>query len=147
MRLSIFFLACLEVIKMSRYIIPYKKQKIVESNIWSELWKWDCKISVTKVHFLTFPAFFLIPIFFSNLNYNCYNLLVLRNLQEQVEKAFCIQKLYCPLTIWINCSSDLKNFANSMPASNFKSFFSITSRWEQFWYQNTKSTKYHFFGI
>ena len=39
------------------------------------------------------------------------------NLQEQVKKAFCYQKLFWPFTVWINCSSDLKNFA-----SNFKSF-------------------------
>ena len=32
--------------------------------------------------------------FFSNLNSNCSNLLNLRNLQEQVKKAFCYQKLF-----------------------------------------------------
>ena len=33
------------------------------------------------------------------------------------------QKLVWPCTVWINCSSDLKNFAISQPsASNFKSF-------------------------
>ena len=47
----------------------------------------------------------------------------MRNLQEQVKKAFCYQKLFWPFTVWINCSSDLKIFANSRPsASNFKSF-------------------------
>ena len=51
------------------------------------------------------------------------NWLDLRNLQEQVKKAFCYQKLFWPFTVWINCSSDLKNFWNSRPsASNFKSF-------------------------
>ena len=41
----------------------------------------------------------------------------MRNLQEQVKKMFW------PFTVWINCSSDLKDFANSQPsASNFKSF-------------------------
>ena len=68
----------------------------------------------------------------------------MRNLQEQVKKAFCYQKLFWPFTVWINCCSDLKNFANSRPsASNFKSFsrsleqiFSH-SRSEQFWKQNT----------
>ena len=45
----------------------------------------------------------------------------MRNLQELVKKAFCYQKLFCPFTVWINCSSDLKMFANSRPsASNFK---------------------------
>ena len=43
--------------------------------------------------------------------------------QEQVKKAFCDQKLFWPFTVWKNCSSDFKNFANSLPpASNFKSF-------------------------
>ena len=47
----------------------------------------------------------------------------MRNLQEKVKKAFCYQKLFWPFTVWINCSSDLKNFANSRPsASNFESF-------------------------
>ena len=59
--------------------------------------------------FLTFPACFSIPMIFSNLNYNCSNLLDKRNLQEQVKKAFCYQKLFWPFTIWINCSSDLKD--------------------------------------
>ena len=64
------------------------------------------------------------PIFFSNWISNCSNLLDLRNLQEQVKKAFCYQKLFWPFTVWINCSSDCKNFANSqLSASNFKSFF------------------------
>ena len=82
------------------------------SNVWTE-----------KKPFLTFPAYFLIPIIFYNLKSNCPNFLDLRNLQEQVKKAFCYQKLFWPFTVWINCSSDLKNFENSRPsASNFKSF-------------------------
>ena len=69
--------------------------------------------------FLTFPACFSIPIMFSNLNYNCSNLLTMRNLQEQVKKAFCYQKLFSPFTVWINW----KLFANSRPSPlNFKSF-------------------------
>ena len=48
------------------------------------------------------------------------------NLQEQVKKSFCYPKLFWPFTVWKNCSSDLKNFANSRPsASNFK-FFSLS---------------------
>ena len=78
---------------------------------------------------------------FSNLNLNCYNLLDMRNLHEQVKKAFCYQKLFWPFTVWINCSSDLKTFSNSRQLkfeANFKSFFLITrtifshSRSEQF---------------
>ena len=40
------------------------------------------------------------------MNSNCSNLLDMRNLQEQVKKAFCYQKLFWPFTVWINCSSD-----------------------------------------
>ena len=60
---------------------------------------------------------FLIPRIFSNLNCNYSNLLDMRNLQEQVKKAFCYQNFFWPFTVWINFSSD------SQPsASNFKSF-------------------------
>ena len=34
----------------------------------------------------------------------------MRNLQEQVKKPICYQKLFWPFTVWINCSSDLENF-------------------------------------
>ena len=55
------------------------------------------------------------------LNPNIFFQLDMRNLQEQVKNAFCYQKLFWPFTVWINCSSDLKKFANSQPsASNFK---------------------------
>ena len=60
---------------------------------------------------------------FSNLNSNCSNSLDIRNLQEQIKKAFSYQKLFWPSTVWINCSSDPKNLTNSRPsASNFNSF-------------------------
>ena len=63
------------------------------------------------------------PIFFSILDYNCSDLLDIRNLHEQVKKAFCYQKLFWPFSVWINCSSDLKIISNSPPSSsNFKSF-------------------------
>ena len=79
--------------------------------------------TLAQLIFLTFPACFLIPIIFSNLNSNCSNLLDMRNLQEQVKKAFCYQKLFWHFTVWTNCSSDLKIFANSRPSAlNFKSF-------------------------
>ena len=67
---------------------------------------------------------------FSNLNSNWSNLLDMRNIQEQVKKTCCYQKLFWPFTVWIKCSSDLKNFANSRPsASNFKS---VSRSLEQF---------------
>ena len=62
---------------------------------------------------------FLNLIFFI-LNSNCFNLLDMINLQKQVKKAFCYQKLFWPFTVF---SSDLKIVANSRPsASNFKRF-------------------------
>ena len=83
-------------------------------------------------NFSNFSCMFLNPNFFSHLNYNCPNLLEMKNFQEQVEKAFyfkiflhvkkafCYQKLF---SARIDCSSDLKNFANFWPsASNVKSF-------------------------
>ena len=64
----------------------------------------------------------LIPLrVFYPIRKNCSNLLDLRNLQEQVKKAFCYQQLFWPFTVRRNCSSGLKIFANSQPsASNFK---------------------------
>ena len=44
--------------------------------------------------FLTFPACFSIPIIFSYFNLSFPNLSSLRNLQEQVKKAFCYQELF-----------------------------------------------------
>ena len=42
---------------------------------------------------------------------------------KKVKKVFCYEKLFWSFTIWMNCSSDLQNFANSWPsASNFKIF-------------------------
>ena len=40
-------------------------------------------------YFSNFFCMFLNPNIFFNLNLNCSNLLDLRNLQEQVKKAFC----------------------------------------------------------
>ena len=48
------------------------------------------------------------------MNSNCSNLLDMRNLQEQVKKAFCYQKWFWPLTVRRNCSSDLKIFSRSL---------------------------------
>jgi hypothetical protein len=48
---------------------------------------------------------------FSNLNSNCSKLFDMKNLQEQVKKAFCYQKLFWPFTVWTNFSSDFKIFA------------------------------------
>ena len=76
--------------------------------------KMGWKQILTEYSFLTFPACFWIPIIFSNLNSNSSNLLYLRNLQEQVKKVFCYQKLFWPFTVPTNSSSDLKNFSRSL---------------------------------
>ena len=48
----------------------------------------------------------------------------MRNLKEQVNKAFGFQKLFRFFTVWVNCFIYLKYFANSWTsASNFKFFF------------------------
>ena len=82
------------------------------------------------------------------MNYNFSNLLDIRNLQEQVKKAFCQQKLFWPFTGRINCTSHLKQFANSQPsASNFKSF---SRSLEQFFLavgQNNFGNKIPFFSF
>ena len=47
----------------------------------------------------------------------------MRSLKEKVKKAICYQKLFWPFTVWINCFSELKIFANSrLKAENFKRF-------------------------
>ena len=82
---------------------------------------------------LSFDYFFWLFLYVSKSQYffpilsNCFNLLDVRNLQEQVKRSFFYQKLFWPFTVWINCSCDLKNFADSGPsASNFKKKFLIT---------------------
>ena len=61
------------------------------------------------------------------MNLNCYSLLYLGNLQEQVKKSILFQKLYWPLTVQMNCSSDLKNFIYLFLAFSlkFQKVFSI----------------------
>ena len=72
-------------------------------------------------YIVIFSACFQIPIIFSNLKSNCStNWLILRNLQEQVKKAFCYQKLFWPFTVWMNCC---KFSAFSL---KFQKIFSIT---------------------
>ena len=85
--------------------------------VWVAQHTWD----IGTHYFSNFSCMFLNPNI-SSIS-SCFNLLDMRNFQEQVKKALCYQKLLWPFTVWKNCSSDLKNFANSRPsASNFKSF-------------------------
>ena len=72
------------------------------------------------IYFLTFPAYFSIPIIFSNLNHNSSNLLDLRNLQEQVKKAFCYHKLFWPFTVLKKSfSQSLEQFFLTVGQNNF----------------------------
>ena len=74
--------------------------------------------------FSNFSCMFLNPNIFSNLDSNCSNLLDMRNLQEQVKKAFCYQKLFWPFTVRKNCSSDRENFWNlRLKAENLQTFW------------------------
>ena len=76
-----------------------------------------------KYNLFTFPAHYYTPKNFSSANSNCFNLLDMRNCQEQVEKAFSYQNLFWTFTVLINCSGDLKTFGNFQPSAvNFKSF-------------------------
>ena len=91
--------------------------------------------------FSNFSCRFLDPNYFYN--YNCSNV-------GTSKIKHSVSKICWPFIVQINCSSDLKNLANSRPlASNFRSFFSITrtifshSRSEQFWKQNTISVRKH----
>jgi hypothetical protein len=53
-------------------------------------------------------------------------LIYMKNLQEQVKKAFCYQKLFWPFTIRINCSSALNFFSWLLQQFSH-------SKSEQFW--------------
>ena len=56
------------------------------------------KKNINQNSFSNFSCMFLNPNIFSILHYDCSNLLDLRNLQEQVKKAFYYQKLFWPFT-------------------------------------------------
>ena len=67
-----------------------------------ENWLWQRNQGVR--FFFNISCMFLnLNNFFSNLNSNCSNLLDMGNLQEQIKKAFCYQKLFRPLSVGINC--------------------------------------------
>ena len=77
------FILALETVGKSHRYVLFFFESFYRSKIYGS-WR--------QMTFLTFPADFWIPIIFFNFNSNCYNLLDLRNLQEQVKKAFCYQK-------------------------------------------------------
>ena len=86
----------------------------------SEIWK---KNTVRKCSFSNFSCMFLNPNIFFQILIVLIHYISMRNLQEQVKKAFCYQKLFWSFKVWINCSSDF---------SITRTFFSH-SRSQQFW--------------
>ena len=73
---------------------------------------------------------------------------------SRLKESILFQKSSLPFTVRINCSSDLKMFANSWPsASNFKSFSPLLqqivshSSSKQFWKQNTRATLSYFWSV
>ena len=73
---------------------------------------------------------------FSKLKSDCSNLSDMRNLQEQVKKAFCYQQLFWPFTVGINCSSDwekLLKFEVEMKAENLQNFWDHESNLFKQW--------------
>ena len=68
------------------FCFPYVFHWIISQSV-------QCTMKCIPPIFLTFPAGFLIPIFFSNMNSNCSNLLDTSNLQEQVKKSILLPKV------------------------------------------------------
>ena len=84
--------------------LTYKSTKNWSSNfgLVEELWIFSCTfLAVGK-----FSCMSLNPKTIFNMYSNCSNLLDMRNFQEQGKKTFYYQKLFQPLTVWINCFSD-----------------------------------------
>ena len=100
---------------------------------------WPLALNVNQNYI--FPNFSCNPNYFFCLSSNCSFVLDLRNLHEAFYLNNCIDKF----TVWRNCSSDLKLFANTRPSAfEFQKFLSITrtnfspTRSQPFWKQNIK---------
>ena len=102
---------------------------------WGEQLIWWNK---RKIFFLTFPAYYA-PIIFS-LDLNCSDLLYLRNIQEQLKKAFCYHKLFWPFTVRTNSWPSASNF-KTKNLDHKNNFFS------QCTVQNNFGNKIQFFTI
>ena len=102
-----------------------------------------CNFPMQEKNFSNFSSMFLSKskIIFSNLTFNCSNLLDMTNLQERVKKAFCYQQLFWRFTAlfeWIvQVISKILQILGLQPRIS-KVFFSIArtiysqSRSEQF---------------
>ena len=97
------------------------KFSIQNERIFSEIFHWiktGCLMLKRGECFSNFSCMFLNPNNFFQFEFIiCY--IGMRNLQEHVKKAFCYPQLFWPITVWINCSSDLKCFANSRPSASY----------------------------
>ena len=116
--LAIFFIYILPSIDTTSLIFQIKQTKSISRH------------QNHKSNFLSFPACFSIPIFFANLNYNCFNLLDLRNLQDCSDLSLFEQIVQVAFSKFLAFSPE------------FQKFFSINRtifshrRSEQFWWQN-----------
>ena len=94
--------------------------KVLKQNwVWVKHW-WLLQVSR---NFLTCSCRFLHSNYLFQLAFKLY--WIWRNLQ----KSIMIQKSFWPLTVWINCYSDLRHFANSRHSAwNFQTFFFSINR-------------------
>ena len=101
-------------------------------NIWQQ--------KFLAIHFSNFSCMFLNPNIFFQFEFKFFKFIESEKPPGTSEKAICSQILFWPFTVWINCSSDLKNSRTS--ASNLLITRTICShsRSEQFGQQNPKST-------
>ena len=134
---------CVYVIRMYYiYYIYMHSARMYNTYIEIRKYKWAWLITFKSISTI-FTTNFLDEEIWTFSNFSCM-FLNPRNLQEQVKKAFCYQKLFWPFTVWVNCSSDLKSFANSGPTvSNLETF---SQSIEHFFSQEVRSilvTKYH----
>ena len=91
---------------------------------------------------------FLNSNYISKLNSNCSG-----RTSGTSKKSILFQKLFWTVTIWINCSSDLKKFTNKSFSWSLEPIFSHSMS-DQFWRQNTsflwmhsRKKPKHFFSL
>ena len=101
-----------------QFVSKVKKSEVIKNvKNWSII-IWKIVFRSIEIIFSNFSGMFLNHNIFSNLNSYCSNVLVWETSRNKIKKT----KKWL-FTAWINCSNDLKSFANSWhSASNFKSF-------------------------
>ena len=81
---------CAMCIKVKNHVIAWYPNKMMKGVVHISNGRWSSSF---------FPESFSIPTIFSDQNYDCSNVLDLRNPQEQVKNAFCSKKLICLFTV------------------------------------------------